>query len=90
MFKVKGVILFGGVEYLGVDDVGLCVCVGDQEQILLVDYVVICVGQELWCDLYVVLVVVGVQVYLIGGVDVVVELDVKCVICQGSELVVVL
>lgn len=89
MLKVKGVCMFGGVEYFGVDDEGLCICVDGSEQLLLVDYVVICVGQELNCMLQVELQVVGINVQLIGGVDVVVELDVKCVIDQGSWVVVV-
>lgn len=77
------------VEYFGIDDVGLYICVVEGElQVLLVDIVIVCVGQDLLCELQDGLLVVGQSVYLIGGVDVVVELDVKCVINQGLCLVV--
>jgi len=84
--KAKGVTLLGGVEYLGVDDAGLRVRVGDQEQTLPVDHVVICAGQEPRRDLHAALVAAGVQAHLIGGADVAAELDAKRAIRQGSEL----
>ncbi|MBS0461842.1 MAG: NADPH-dependent 2,4-dienoyl-CoA reductase, partial [Proteobacteria bacterium] len=44
--KAKAVKMVGGVEYLGVDDSGLRIRVERSEQVLDVDHVVICAGQE--------------------------------------------
>ena len=44
--KKKGVTELSGCQYLGVSDEGFKIKTGDQEQILPVDTVVICAGQE--------------------------------------------
>lgn len=84
--KAKGVTMLGGVEYLGVDDAGLRIRVGDQEQVLPVDHVVICAGQESRRDLLVPLQAAAVQVQLVGGADVAAELDAKRAIAQASRV----
>jgi 2,4-dienoyl-CoA reductase (NADPH2) len=84
--KAKGVQALGGVEYLGVDDQGLKIRVGEQEQMLVVDHVVICAGQEPLRELFDPLVALGKTPHLIGGADVAAELDAKRAIKQGSEL----
>ncbi|WP_226468787.1 NADPH-dependent 2,4-dienoyl-CoA reductase [Luteimonas panaciterrae] len=84
--KAKGVTMLGGVEYLGVDDAGLRIRVGDTEQTLPVDHVVICAGQESRRDLLAPLQAAAVPVQLIGGADVAAELDAKRAIAQASRV----
>jgi 2,4-dienoyl-CoA reductase (NADPH2) len=84
--KAKGVVALAGVEYLGVDDAGLRIRVGGVEQLLAVDNVVICAGQEPLRTLAEPLRAAGVQPHLIGGADVAAELDAKRAISQGSRL----
>ncbi len=84
--KAKGVKALGGVEYLGVDDKGLRIRVGDQEQLLAVDTVVICAGQEPLRTLVAPLQAAGKTPHLIGGADFAAELDAKRAINQGSRL----
>jgi 2,4-dienoyl-CoA reductase (NADPH2) len=84
--KAKKVQMLGGVEYLGVDDTGLRLRVQGQEQLLAVDTVVICAGQEPLRALLDDLQTVGRSAHLIGGADVATELDAKRAIAQGSRL----
>ena len=84
--KAKQVKMIGGVEYLGVDDAGLHVRVDGSEQLLAVDTVVICSGQEPRRELLAPLQQAGRPVHLIGGADVAAELDAKRAIDQGSRL----
>ena len=84
--KSKGVKMLGGVEYLGVDDDGLHVRIDGSEQVLAVDHVVVCAGQEPRRDLHATLLARGRNVHLIGGADVAAELDAKRAIAQGSRL----
>ena len=84
--KAKGVKMLGGVEYLGVDDVGLRIRIDGIEQLLDVDHVVICAGQEPRRDLFDALQAQGRTVHLIGGADIAAELDAKRAINQGSRL----
>ena len=78
--------MLGGVEYLGVDDAGLRIRVEGVEQVLPVDHVVICAGQEPRRDLQASLLAAGLTPHLIGGADVAAELDAKRAIDQGSRL----
>ena len=78
--------LLGGVEYLGVDDHGLHIRVDGQDQLLDVDHVVICAGQEPRRELYDRLRSGGRVAHVIGGADVAAELDAKRAIDQGSRL----
>jgi 2,4-dienoyl-CoA reductase (NADPH2) len=84
--KAKGVVALSGVEYLGVDDSGLRIRIGGVEQLLPVDHVVICAGQEPLRELVESLAAAGKKSHLIGGADVAAELDAKRAINQGSRL----
>ncbi len=84
--KAKQVKMLGGVEYLGVDEAGLRIRVDGAEQILPVDQVVVCAGQEPRRDLHAELLAAGRTAHLIGGADVAAELDAKRAIDQGSRL----
>jgi 2,4-dienoyl-CoA reductase (NADPH2) len=82
----RGVRMMAGVQYQTIDDQGLHITVGDKSQLLAVDNVVICAGQEPRRDLEAELRGAGVSVHLIGGADVAAELDAKRAIDQGSRL----
>ena len=84
--KAKGVTMLGGVEYLGVDEAGLTIRVDGVEQVLPVDHVVVCAGQEPRRELHEGLAALGKTAHLIGGADVAAELDAKRAIDQGSRL----
>ena len=84
--KAKGVKMLGGVEYLGVDEAGLHIRVDGSEQVLAVDHVVVCAGQEPRRELFDALAARGRKAHLIGGADVAAELDAKRAIDQGSRL----
>jgi 2,4-dienoyl-CoA reductase (NADPH2) len=84
--KAKGVQMLGGVEYLGVDDEGFRVRIAGVEQVLPVDHVVVCAGQESLRDLLQPLRDAGREVHVIGGADLATELDAKRAIDQGSRL----
>ncbi len=88
--KAKQVQMLGGVEYLGVDDNGLKIRVEGVEQVLPVDHVVICAGQEPRRELQAELLAAGITAHLIGGADMAAELDAKRAIDQGSRLAAVL
>lgn len=84
--KAKGVTMMGGVEYLGVDDAGLHIRVEGVEQVLEVDHVVICAGQQPNRTLLDDLQSAGISARVIGGADVAAELDAKRAIDQGSRV----
>ena len=85
--KNKGVQMLNSVEYLNIDDAGLHVRIGGGEpQLLAVDNVVICAGQDPLRELQEGLVAAGQSVHVIGGADVAVELDAKRAINQGSRV----
>lgn len=84
--KHRGVTMVPGVQYDRIDDAGLHVTVEGHSQVLEVDTVVLCTGQEPRRDLYEQLSAAGRSVHLIGGADVAAELDAKRAIKQGTEL----
>ena len=84
--KAKRVGMTPGVQYQRIDDAGLHIRVGDQEQVLAVDNVILCAGQEPQRELYGALQAAGCSVHLIGGADVAAELDAKRAISQGTRL----
>ncbi|MGY1531060.1 oxidoreductase [Luteimonas sp. A649] len=84
--KAKGVRMLGGVEYRRVDDAGLHVSIDGVDQVLEVDHVVVCAGQEPRRELLAALTGVQAEVHVIGGADVAAELDAKRAIDQGSRL----
>ncbi|WP_324731116.1 NADPH-dependent 2,4-dienoyl-CoA reductase [Pseudomonas paeninsulae] len=85
--KNKKVQMLNSVEYLKVDDEGLHIRIGEGEpQVLAVDTVILCAGQDPLRELQDGLVAIGQSVHLIGGADVATELDAKRAIDQGSRL----
>ena len=84
--KHKGVRMIGGVEYLAVDDEGFHLRVDGQPQLLPVDHVVVCAGQEPRRDLLEPLQAAGQRTHLVGGADVAAELDAKRAIAQACRL----
>ncbi|AIZ32226.1 NADPH-dependent 2,4-dienoyl-CoA reductase [Pseudomonas parafulva] len=85
--KNKRVQMLNAVDYLKIDDEGLHVRIADGEpQVLAVDNVVVCAGQEPLRELHDGLLARGQSVHLIGGADVAAELDAKRAIDQGSRL----
>jgi 2,4-dienoyl-CoA reductase (NADPH2) len=85
--KNKSVQMLNSVEYLKVDDAGLHIRVAEGEpQLLPVDTVIVCAGQDPLRELHDGLVAAGQSVHLIGGADVAAELDAKRAINQGSRL----
>ena len=81
--KNKGVNMLPGCEYLKIDDQGLHIRVADEVQVLDVDNVIICAGQEPARALTEGL---NKPYQLIGGADVAAELDAKRAIDQGTRL----
>jgi 2,4-dienoyl-CoA reductase (NADPH2) len=59
---------------------------GNETQVLPVDNVVICAGQEPLRELFAPLQAANINVHLIGGADEAKELDAKRAIKQGAEL----
>ena len=84
--KAKGVRMLGGVEYVRIDDAGLHVVIDGAQEVLPVDHVVICAGQEPLRPLAEALSTRGRNCHVIGGADVAAELDAKRAIAQGSRL----
>jgi len=86
LLQKRGVQMLAGVEYLKIDDAGLHLRLGDAEQVLDVDTVVICAGQDPRRELQAGLEAAGIACTLIGGADVAAELDAKRAIEQGTKL----
>jgi 2,4-dienoyl-CoA reductase (NADPH2) len=84
--KNKQVIMLGGVTYDRFDDQGLHITVDGQPQVLPVNHVVVCAGQEPNRSLADALTSQGQRVHVIGGADVAAELDAKRAIAQGTRL----
>jgi 2,4-dienoyl-CoA reductase (NADPH2) len=84
--KARGVRMLGGVNYDRIDDQGLHISVNGKSEILVVDDVIICAGQEPRRDLLASLQLAGHTVHVIGGADVAAELDAKRAIDQGCRL----
>lgn len=84
--KAKHVTMIGNVVYQRFDDAGLHITVDGTPQVLPVDNVVVCAGQEPNRVLADQLIAAGVTVHVIGGADVAAELDAKRAIDQGTRL----
>ena len=84
--KQRGVKILTGCEYLNIDDAGLHIRRDGVNQLLAVDSVVVCAGQESVRDLLTPLEQAGVAVHIIGGADEASELDAKRAIEQGTRL----
>lgn len=85
--KMKAVKHLANVVYEKVDDQGLHISVAGEPQLLPVEHVVVCAGQEPLRDLHDALVAAGQKVHLIGGADEAAQLDAKRAIKQASYLV---
>lgn len=98
--KHRQVQMIPGVTYRKIDDEGLHVTIASngtsngtpkdaeqgEDRLLPVDTVIVCAGQDPLRELQQSLEDAGVNVHLIGGADVVAELDAKRAIDQGSRL----
>jgi 2,4-dienoyl-CoA reductase (NADPH2) len=82
----RGVKMIPAVSYEKIDDQGLHVRIGGEPQLLAVDQVIICAGQEPRRTLAEPLRAAGKPVHLIGGCDVAMELDARRAIAQGTRL----
>ena len=80
---MKGVRMMPGCDYSHIDDQGLHITVGGDPQVLDVDTIIVCAGQDPLRDL-----VDGLDLphHLIGGADEAGELDAKRAINQGTRL----
>lgn len=85
-----GVNMISGVTYKSISDDGLQIEVNGKEQLLDVDNIIICAGQEPNRDLQQALESGGMNVHLIGGANVAAELDAKRAIRQAAELAMVI
>jgi 2,4-dienoyl-CoA reductase (NADPH2) len=86
LLRRRGVTMLSGVEYVKIDDAGLHIVVDGKPQVLDVDTVVICAGQEPRRELVAGLEAAGIASTLIGGADVALELDAKRAIDQGTRV----
>ncbi|HEX9275634.1 MAG TPA: NADPH-dependent 2,4-dienoyl-CoA reductase [Casimicrobiaceae bacterium] len=86
LLRRRGVTMLSGVEYVKIDDAGLHIVVDGKPQVLDVDTVVICAGQDPRRELVAGLEAAGIASTLIGGADVALELDAKRAIDQGTRV----
>ena len=86
LLKRRGVAMIAAVEYERIDDAGLHILVDGKPQLLAVDTIVICAGQEPRRELVASLTAGGIRHQLIGGADVALELDAKRAIAQGTKV----
>lgn len=84
--KARRVGMSSGVSYSPIDDAGLHLSIDGEPQVLDVDNVVICAGQEPLHELQDALLAAGCPVRLIGSADMAAELDAKRAILQGTTL----
>jgi 2,4-dienoyl-CoA reductase (NADPH2) len=87
--RAKGVQQLSGVNYERISDDGLHISFGpdrQRPQLLRVDSVVVCAGQEPVRDLEDALRRDGIDPFIIGGAAFAAELDAKRAIRQGTEL----
>ncbi|HVP65707.1 MAG TPA: NADPH-dependent 2,4-dienoyl-CoA reductase [Anaeromyxobacteraceae bacterium] len=87
--KAKNVKMIAGVNYEGIDERGLTISHGRERkrtELLEVDNIVLCAGQEPLRELEAPLRAAGIPVHLVGGADVAAELDAKRAIDQATRL----
>ncbi|EMM0378434.1 NADPH-dependent 2,4-dienoyl-CoA reductase [Pluralibacter gergoviae] len=82
----RGVKMIPAVSYQKIDDAGLHVFIDGEPQLLAVDNVILCAGQEPRRELAEPLCAAGRPLHLIGGCDVAAELDARRAIAQGTRL----
>jgi len=85
--KTRGVVMRNGVSYERIDDAGLHIRTAEKgAEVLAVEHVVICAGQESVNALAAELAPTGKAVHVIGGALLAAELDAERAIRQGTEL----
>ena len=84
---MKEVKMLQQVTYEKIDDAGLHITVAGEAQVLPVETVVVCAGQESLPDLYESLFASGQKLHIIGGAHNAKELDAKRAIKEASYLV---
>ena len=82
----RGVIMRNGVVYERIDDAGLHIRTDAGPEVLAVDNVIICAGQESVNGLAAELAGLGKPVHIIGGALLAAELDAERAIREGTEL----
>ena len=86
MLKDRNVKMISSAIYEKIDDQGLHISVHGKKQVLDVDHIVLCAGQEPLRELQQKLESSGVSIHIIGGADLAEELDAKRAIDQGYRL----
>jgi 2,4-dienoyl-CoA reductase (NADPH2) len=86
VLQQRGVVMRGGVRYRRIDDAGLHIEVDGRQELLEVDHIVACAGQESVRDLAAGLAALGIRHTLIGGARLAAELDAERAIREGTEL----
>ena len=84
--RMKKVAMLAEVQYERIDDQGLHLTVKGDPQVLEVDHIILCAGQEPLRDLWEPLQAKGISPHLIGGADEARELDAKRAINQAAWL----
>jgi 2,4-dienoyl-CoA reductase (NADPH2) len=84
--RAHQVRMLGAVSYECLDGDGLHIAIEGERQVLPVDHVVVCAGQESNRSLADALIAAGSTVHVIGGADIAAELDAKRAIDQGTRL----
>ncbi|MCA2011492.1 NADPH-dependent 2,4-dienoyl-CoA reductase [Cereibacter sphaeroides] len=84
--QARGVKMLGGVTYDAIGPEGITLGTANGPQLLEVDTVVLCAGQESNRTLADALEAAGKKVHVIGGADLAAELDAKRAIDQGAWL----
>lgn len=88
--KHKQVKMISGISYEGISDQGLHILNENKPQILAVDSIIICAGQQELKELYIPLKEKGQAVHLIGGAFKAQELDARHAIDQACRLAAIL
>lgn len=88
--QMAGVRMVSGVTYRRIDDDGLHITVGGEDQVIKASTIIVCAGQEPNRELADQLAALGTASHLVGGADVAAELDAKRAIKQATELAEVL
>ncbi len=84
--ELSGVRFVAGVEYRRIDDAGLHYRLDGEDQVLAVDSVVLCTGQESRQALHRELAALGIPAQIIGGALAARELDALRAIDQGTQV----
>lgn len=82
----RGVQMINGVEYVRIDDDGLHIMRDNKPELLPVDTVIVCAGQEPARELYDAARADGLPVELVGGAYEAAELDAKAAINQACHM----